>query len=854
MNIEIINIHPGIVEENIIKEMRRIDEIAKTKKNEELWIFFDELNTSLSFSLLNEIFINRSVNGNKINNNIRLIGAGNPIRKWKKKKFSLTPNDEAERRLVYPVQIFPQSLLNFVINFRFLDDETEKLYIFNIIGKIFTKEEKSLHQITTEIISKCHIYLRASFDPSIVSLKEIARFKKIYEFIIDYFTKKNIYLKRKTNEKNLKLKSILCSILLCYCYRLNDQQKRQNFEIELGILFLKLINNGLIFDKKENILESINNDEFKNEILNTNENLNNFSDLIKNEENFLINQIDIDKGISKIIIKEIVFVLFTSIMTNIPLIIVGKPGTGKNLSIQLLIKSMKGKYSNNKFFRLFPKIVPTYFQGSEFTTYENIEILFEKAKKELEYYKVKNVEIPISLIIFDELDLLDKSKENPLMALYTRLDFSEKEGISFVGTSNFSLNEAKFNRASIFYISDENKLNEIIDISKSIVESISPKLINEKIFQILSSTYYQYKQKLKIMKELTVYKRYMSNYKNKLKSKKINISNSIKKMKFSFIKNTSEFKELFEKDKTININFHGNRDIYNLIRGIAFYLRSSQEYNNEEIIQIINGYIERNFGGINYTFSLSSDLLLNDMNEQIESIKIILSDYKVYQKNKIVKINSAFLFKKIYNLNCPYNNLKLNDSYINDYDPKICICDNIKDIYSRFLLIEVNPSFSNLIYHVIKLLNPLKVIDLYNGSPFIDDKNKEYRFKQINKIQNDVEKNKLIIIENLNQIHPFLYDLYNMNYNINDNRKYARIINNDFNKQITFVNDGFKIILFVDKFFIHKCNLAFLSRFEKINIYFGELLNDKLNTISKKILEEINLKKTILKYEKINYS
>ena len=517
MNIEIINIHPGIVEENIIKEMRRIDEIAKTKKNEELWIFFDELNTSLSFSLLNEIFINRSVNGNKINNNIRLIGAGNPIRKWKKKKFSLTPNDEAERRLVYPVQIFPQSLLNFVINFRFLDDETEKLYIFNIIGKIFTKEEKSLHQITTEIISKCHIYLRASFDPSIVSLKEIARFKKIYEFIIDYFTKKNIYLKRKTNEKNLKLKSILCSILLCYCYRLNDQQKRQNFEIELGILFLKLINNGLIFDKKENILESINNDEFKNEILNTNENLNNFSDLIKNEENFLINQIDIDKGISKIIIKEIVFVLFTSIMTNIPLIIVGKPGTGKNLSIQLLIKSMKGKYSNNKFFRLFPKIVPTYFQGSEFTTYENIEILFEKAKKELEYYKVKNVEIPISLIIFDELDLLDKSKENPLMALYTRLDFSEKEGISFVGTSNFSLNEAKFNRASIFYISDENKLNEIIDISKSIVESISPKLINEKIFQILSSTYYQYKQKLKIMKELTVYKRYMSNYKNKLK-------------------------------------------------------------------------------------------------------------------------------------------------------------------------------------------------------------------------------------------------------------------------------------------------------------------------------------------------
>ena len=153
------------------------------------------------------------------------------------------------------------------------------------------------------------------------------------------------------------------------------------------------------------------------------------------------------------------------------------------------------------------------------------------------------------------------------------------------------------------------------------------------------------------MKELTVYKKYMSNYKNNLKSKKINISRTFKKMKFSFLKNTSEFKELFKKDKKININFHGNRDFYNLIRGIAFDLRSSQEYNNEEIIQIINRYIERNFGGINYEFDFSFDLLLDDMNEQIESIKIIFRDYKVYQKNTLVQANSVFLFKNIYNLN-----------------------------------------------------------------------------------------------------------------------------------------------------------------------------------------------------------
>jgi len=41
-----------------------------------------------------------------------------------------------------------------------------------------------------------------------------------------------------------------------------------------------------------------------------------------------------------------------SAIARIPLIIIGKPGSGKNLSAQLIIyKSMKGIYSKNKFFK-----------------------------------------------------------------------------------------------------------------------------------------------------------------------------------------------------------------------------------------------------------------------------------------------------------------------------------------------------------------------------------------------------------------------------------------------------------------------------------------------------------------------
>ena len=43
--------------------------------------------------------------------------------------------------------------------------------------------------------------------------------------------------------------------------------------------------------------------------------------------------------------KENIILLFLSVCTKIPLIIVGKPGTGKSLSSKLIINSMKRECS-----------------------------------------------------------------------------------------------------------------------------------------------------------------------------------------------------------------------------------------------------------------------------------------------------------------------------------------------------------------------------------------------------------------------------------------------------------------------------------------------------------------------------
>jgi hypothetical protein len=99
---------------------------------------------------------------------------------------------------------------------------------------------------------------------------------------------------------------------------------------------------------------------------------------------------------------------------------------------------MKGKYSNNKFFQLFQRIIQTYFQGSQSTQPEIFECLFERARKKLEYYIKKNnndntLQLPIFMVLFDELGLAERTETNPLKVLHSRLDYAGKEdGVSLV--------------------------------------------------------------------------------------------------------------------------------------------------------------------------------------------------------------------------------------------------------------------------------------------------------------------------------------------------------------------------------------------------------------------------------------
>ena len=138
----IIKIHPGIKEEEICEKMVEENQKAreqeyideKSKQRKELWVFFDEINTCLSLTLLTEIFINRTFKEERLEDNIRLIGACNPYRKKDVKigKIGLTSedNDDEEDYLVYKVEQLPQSMLYYVFSFGSISEEDEKnIYI-----------------------------------------------------------------------------------------------------------------------------------------------------------------------------------------------------------------------------------------------------------------------------------------------------------------------------------------------------------------------------------------------------------------------------------------------------------------------------------------------------------------------------------------------------------------------------------------------------------------------------------------------------------------------------------------------------------------------------------------------------
>ena len=187
----------------------------------------------------------------------------------------------------------------------------------------------------------------------------------------------------------------------------------------------------------------------------------NFLEVPELELNYLINSLEVPVGIAKNqALKENVFSSFFCIVNQIPLIICGKPGRSKTLSIQIINNSMKGKECSKSYIcQIFGELFILKIQGALNTTSKEITETFKNARN----YQIENPS-KIILVLMDEMGLAEISNNNPLKVTHYELE-NEENKVAFIGISNWGLDASKMNRV-IYVIVQEPDENDIILTSK----------------------------------------------------------------------------------------------------------------------------------------------------------------------------------------------------------------------------------------------------------------------------------------------------------------------------------------------------------------------------------------------------
>ena len=838
---KILNIHAGTNDKDIIKFLKKkvIPAALKLEEEEEkmrkkfqenhqiyykkkLWVFLDEINTCKSMGLISEILCKRTYQGNPIPENIAFIAACNPYRidnNNKKNRNGLdAANAQKEIRnnlkdqkekdkvknssnncpLVYAVNPLPHSLLNFVFDFGRVSDEDEKKYIINIID-----------EIQTEYFKK---YKRETFTDE--------DFKNIKNLAVEMIVESQRFIRENNDVSSVSLREIRrFNIFFEFFYDYLRKKKEMNkndlnginisdFEkenykyyskfsykdIHIYSIILSVFVCYYLRIPENTVREQLNN-ILKKILEKFDKNYNEFLEIPKKEENFIAECIDLEKGIAKNkALLDNIFALFVTINTKVPIFIVGKPGCSKSLSVQLINRSMRGDDSKKLLFKKLPQIIMSCYQGSMGSTSKGVKSVFRIARN-----KLKNArEQRGKKIDINEIvnENKDKNKEEVISMIY----FDE------MGLAEHSPN----NPLKVIHSELEYDLNEgdkkvaFVGISNWALDASK---MNRGLFLSIPEPE---KEDAKFT-SFTIGESYDSTLANTYKS----VYESLGEIYYDYKQYLMlQFNDGFE-------DFHGNRDFYHLVKNVA---RNIVKENTNSLSQnqknfFIKKSIERNFAGLVFE------------NTKETSLKRIKKYYRYFD-----------------------DNVEIEDKY----DVKDTIGQNIEDLKSRYLLVISKPSLSEFLLTTI-LKEKNKAYNYYKGSPFKDDhKSEEYILKILNKIQLNMEQEKVLILNNLGTVYPGLYDLFNQNFNVVGKKNYARIALGYTTNAYSLVNDNFRCIVNVDDDKIKKEEPPFLNRFEKHIISFENLLSknalDKTKEIYNILLELTKNNDTQKQFSGINYN
>ena len=821
---KILNIHAGITDQeifdflyhkekeadkNIIEEAEALQKEEEIRKMEyekqgfkffekKLWIFLDEINTCNSMGLICEMMTKQSCQGVPLPKNIVFIAACNPYRMVVKDEEpnGLKLKGVKERKLVYTVNPLPHSLLNFVFNFGNLTKKDEESYIKNMvvspIENFYWKDIENNNENKKEEDNNEN----KKEDNNDENNNEENQKKKGLEF----------YLKKEVYDQYLKLLEMASNSIIeaqNYVREKNDVSSVSLREIRRFSIFYNFFVEYL--RNKKNLFLNINEKE-------------NFEKI----DVFYKNLIDYD--IYKYSINLSVYICYYLRLTQ------------KKFREELAHK-MNQYFGFD--FREMPKREELYISDNiemkegiakNRALLENLFALFVCVNSKVPLFIVGKPGCSKSLsvqLLFKAMK--GENSKNSLFKTLPKLMINSYQG-SLGSTSKGVLNIFKKARTILERENEENlsKMISMIYFDEMGLAEHSPNNPLKVIHSELEYDLNEGKRKIAFVGisnwRLDASKMnrglYLSIPQPDLEDLKLtaqtiaesyNIDlaqNNNNKDLFEALANTYfEYKEELSKNYTIKEDFHGSRDFYHLIKSaMRSLLRNAEEekeYNIDQHVKETIGVesLERNLGGLEFDNGISS----------LEIVKSI--------------------FKRTYE-NCPVGK---------KYDVIKRIKENINDKGCRYLLLISKSSISNYLLSTIlndKSINKESVF--YIGSRFVKDlHSEEYTLKILNKVQVQMEQNKVLLLSDLESVYPALYDLFNQNFTVVSEKNYARIAIGSSNNTFSLINDDFKCIVLVDQNIIDTEEAPFLNRFEKHIISFDYLLIEEFSKEADKIYKII---------------
>lgn len=492
-NMKLVKVHGGTTPDLIYAKVQEAESIASLNKEEhdlDSVIFFDEANTTEAISCLKEVLCDNSVQGHKLKpqSGLQVIAACNPYRKHSDAmierlegaglgyivKASQTQDKMGSiplRQLVYRVHALPPSMVPLVWDFGQLDDETEKMYIHQIVKSVAENNSinKEYIKMMTDILSASQCYMRKRKDEcSFVSLRDVERCMQLFVWFYTnhkmFFKELEVFMESETisaDDKDPVQWALLMAVTVCYHACLENKNQ-----------FWKIL---CTFFPCYNTFKKVMKE-------------------ISQVQDLLLHDVPLGGAIAKNnALKENVFMMVVCIELRIPLFLVGKPGSSKSLSKTLVADAMQGQAAHSELYKKLKQIHLTSYQCSPHSTSEGIINTFKQCAR---FQEGKNLMEYVSVVVLDEIGLAEDSPKMPLKTLHPLLeegciddDPLPHKKVGFIGISNWALDPAKMNRG-VFVSRGDPDHNELIETANGIC-SLQPVVLKniKHLFKPLAEAY-----------------------------------------------------------------------------------------------------------------------------------------------------------------------------------------------------------------------------------------------------------------------------------------------------------------------------------------------------------------------------